>query len=172
MAMRGIGLGLLFAVVFIGSNPAAFAQRISDIPHDVPKKPDPKMTPGHLCGEPTRTRYPERVPYCERDVDSMTKESVFAEYKRVYQLGRYTRHQFKIDHYIPLCMGGSNEPQNLWPQHLTISMLTDKSEALLCKGMSLGKLKQKPAIEAITRAKNDLGYAVQLEQQLVIQFGY
>lgn len=163
-----LGFLSLVSTLGLGWGADAFAQ----VPSDVPLKPDPRMTPGQLCGQPKRVRYPEKIPYCEREVDSMTKDAVFEAYKRIYKMTRYSRHQFKIDHYIPLCMGGANEPANLWPQHLTISLITDKSEALLCKAMSLGKLKQSAAIESMTRAKNDHAYARQLEQQLVIQFGY
>jgi hypothetical protein len=50
-------------------------------------------------------------------------------------------------------MGGSNDLENLWPQHLSIAVHTDPIEADLCERMSLGLLKQKDAIEAMKRAK-------------------
>jgi len=63
------------------------------------------------------------------------------------------RMQFKIDHHIPLCMGGSNEDDNLWPQHSTIYELTDPAEGFLCERMAQGALRQAQAIQIIQSIK-------------------
>jgi hypothetical protein len=69
------------------------------------------------------------------------------------------RGKFKIDHYIPLCMGGSNERANLWPQHESVYTITDPLEQALCAKMSEGKLLQSAAIDLIRQAKNHLDQA-------------
>ncbi len=133
-----------------------------------PKSPQPSLTPGTLCKSPSRLRYPEKVPYCERDVDGETKDSVVQRYDATfgYQVGRIGRHKFKIDHYIPLCMGGSNEPSNLWPQHPTVYEITDPLEPVLCQKMAEGRLKQAEAIRLIKQAKADLSQAKQILESL------
>jgi hypothetical protein len=122
-----------------------------------PKGPDANLTPGAVCTHPTEHRYPENIDYCERDVDSMTKKAIFVQYD---QLGVHTRTMnrmdFKIDHFIPLCMGGANDVENLWPQHKSIYNITDPLEPLLCEKMALGRLLQKDAIAYIKTAKTHL----------------
>ncbi len=122
-----------------------------------PLNPDSSMTPGELCQFATRKRYPENIKYCERDVDPDTKWAVIKLYvqKGGYNINPGNRMQFKIDHYIPLCMGGSNDVKNLWPQHQRVYELTDPMEPLLCEKMSMGKIKQAEAIMLIKKGKND-----------------
>jgi hypothetical protein len=76
------------------------------------------------------------------------------------------REQFKIDHYIPLCMGGSNKPENLWPQHHDVYEITDPLEALSCEKMAAGVLMQKDAVELIKQAKNHLEEVPQIIEKL------
>ncbi len=73
-----------------------------------------------------------------------------------YTIENMQRSQFKIDHYIPLCAGGSNERENLWPQHVSVYTITDPLEPLICGKMSAGRLTQAKAVEFIKAAKNDL----------------
>jgi hypothetical protein len=126
---------------------------------DYPEGPDLRLTPGSLCDHPTERRYPERIAYCHRNVESQLKREIFREYdsKLGYNTTRMDRQSFKIDHYIPLCMGGSNEKDNLWPQHVSVYTLTDPMEGLACEKMAEGKLSQDHAIELIKRGKNDHG---------------
>lgn len=141
-------------VLFLSLNGQAAYQNNSAYPI----KPDPSLTPGQLCQYATRLRYPERIKYCERDVNTETKWQVIRLYvsKFSYNINPRNRMDFKIDHYIPLCMGGSNDVSNLWPQHEKVYAQTDPMEPLLCEKMSMGKLKQAQAIELIKRGKNDL----------------
>ncbi len=122
-----------------------------------PLMPDPTLTPGQLCQFATRIRYPERIKYCERDVDPETKWHVIKVYvsKFGYNINSGNRMSFKIDHYIPLCMGGSNDISNLWPQHERVYQQTDPMEPLLCEKMSMGRLKQAEAIALIKKGKSD-----------------
>ena len=123
-----------------------------------PKSPDPEMTPGAYCDRPSSYRYAERIPYCERNVSSGRKRQIIEDYntRLGFDIRSGDRSQFKIDHLIPLCAGGSNDEQNLWPQHQSIYSITDELEGLICVKMSQGKLLQRRAIELLMRAKHHL----------------
>lgn len=123
-----------------------------------PQGPDLQVTPGKLCDRPTKYRYPENIAYCERDVVYSTKEIVIGEYdtKFNYKIATLPREDFKIDHLIPLCAGGSNDIQNLWPQHKTIYVITDPLEPILCAKMAQGRLKQADAVGLVIEAKTHL----------------
>jgi len=77
-----------------------------------PYLPNPQLTPGVVqstsAAEVCEPGYPERA----RNVTATTK-------KRVYQAYGIDKDQCvkgcKIDHLIPLSIGGANDPKNLWP---------------------------------------------------------
>jgi len=123
-----------------------------------PTTPNTALTPGKLCDRPSGFRYPENIAYCERDVTYETKEFLIKNYDRKlgYHIQTMNRMDFKIDHFIPLCAGGSNDPVNLWPQHKSVYQQTDPVEPLLCQRMLEGKLSQTDAVKLIMRAKLDL----------------
>jgi hypothetical protein len=132
-----------------------------------PIKPDPRLTTGMLCDQPVEYRYAEHIAYCGRDVATETKAEIFAAYRRIgYPMSSTNRADYKIDHYIPLCMGGANEKVNLWPQHVSIYQITDSIEALLCDKMKQGKLQQAKAVKYIISVKNDLSTAPALIRTL------
>ena len=120
-----------------------------------PHKPHREMTPGSLCEQASSTRYPEHIRYCERNVEGETKAQIFVSYDREfgYETTKMQRGAFKIDHLIPLCMGGSNEVSNLWPQHTTIYENTDPLEPFLCDLMAGGRIKQTEAVHLILTIK-------------------
>ena len=153
---------LLLATISGASSVALGASR------DFPMGPDAQMTPGSLCDHPSTVRYPERIPYCSRDVTTGLKNEIIREYDE--QLGfnvrRMRRGDFKIDHYIPLCAGGSNNQDNLWPQHKSVYAITDPLEPLVCEKMAAGRLSQAEAIEFIKEAKNDLSKAPAIIDQI------
>ena len=126
--------------------------------------PDPQMTPGSLCSHADSYRYPEHVAYCDRSVSKQTKWAVIETYNRTFhfQIDASDRSQFKIDHKIPLCVGGSNEVSNLWPQHQSIYKITDPLEGLACEKMAAGRLKQNRAVELLNQAKMNLSQAPQV----------
>lgn len=129
-----------------------------------PIAPDPQLTPGSLCRSSTKVRYPERIKYCKRDVSGGRKRGIFVKYDQMgYRTGSMDRQLFKIDHYIPLCAGGSNEESNLWPQHFSVYRITDQLEEQVCLRMAEGKLSQKNAVELIKKAKNNLSLAPEIE---------
>lgn len=123
-----------------------------------------EMTPGSVCTKPIAYRYKEQIPYCGRDVSSKTKADIIKIYdvKYDYQVGSMDRHDFTIDHYISLCMGGSNEIDNLWPQHKSTKAITDPLEPLLCIKMSEGRIGQAESIRIIREAKMNLDKAEEL----------
>lgn len=123
-----------------------------------PTGPAKQMTPGKLCDHPNAHRYPEKIAYCNRDVSPGLKRHIIEEYDRTfgYRIETMPRDQFKIDHYIPLCMGGSNDISNLWPQHVSVYKITDPLEEAICDKMYQGKLLQKDAVKLIIEAKNHL----------------
>lgn len=138
---------------------------------DFPIGPDQTLTPSAYCDKPDSLRHPERIPYCKRSVDSETKREVDAEYDRrfnmrVAQLRKKFPNDFKTDHLIPLCIGGGNERDNLWPQHRSSFLLTDPIEHKTCELVSLGKMQQKDAVERVLRAKRNLSEARAILNQI------
>jgi hypothetical protein len=124
---------------------------------EFPKGPLSDLTPGSLCDRPDAYRYPERIAYCNRDVDPSLKADVFKEYRHEgYRLDPKRRNDYKIDHLIPLCAGGSNRENNLWPQHRSVYELTDPLESIGCEKLKAGKIKQAKLVEMILSAKKNL----------------
>lgn len=121
---------------------------------DFPPAPDERLTPGSLCTDADEYRYPERIPTCERSVNVETKLGVFSSYMGLgYRINMQHRSSYKIDHLIPLCAGGSNDVDNLWPEYIDLFESLDPIEPAICEKMSSGRLKQKQAIELVIRAK-------------------
>jgi hypothetical protein len=125
------------------------------------------LTPGSLCDLPDAHRYPERIAYCNRAVDTTLKDDVFKEYRLAgFRLNPRHRSQYKIDHLIPLCAGGSNRENNLWPQHMSIFERTDGLESLGCTKLKAGKIKQAALVKLILAAKKDLKLVTKTMKQL------
>jgi hypothetical protein len=140
---------IIIALFFILASINSFAGKA------YPRLPDLTITPGSLCDTPDTYRYPEQIPYCERALNSFDKELVFMAYRKLGWSLSGERSQYKVDHFIPLCAGGSNNPDNLWPQYYTISKLTDGLEPLGCEVLGKGNITQKELIELIMKAKLD-----------------
>lgn len=133
-----------------------------------PKGPVLSVTPGSLCENSSTRRYPEKVKYCNRNVDSTLKYEIIAYYEKELGFGimEHGRENFKIDHLIPLCAGGSNNRDNLWPQHRSVYERTDVLEQPLCEKMAAGKLSQAHAVKLILKAKSDLTQVEDVEDEL------
>lgn len=129
--------------------------------------PDPDMTPGSLCQNPDSQRYPEQINYCRRNVSKSTKNFVIKKYDQElhFKVSNMNRGDFKIDHLIPLCMGGSNQVDNLWPQHRSIYGITDKLEQRLCEALSKAVLTQNEAVERILNLKRRLELAPAIQKE-------
>ncbi|HXH32636.1 MAG TPA: hypothetical protein VNJ01_17695 [Bacteriovoracaceae bacterium] len=124
---------------------------------EFPTGPNLSTTPGSLCGNPDSYRYQERIPYCLRDVSTQVKAQIFEDYRNLgYGLNPSHRADYKIDHFIPLCAGGSNEEKNLWPQHLSVYNLTDPLEGVGCEKLKDGKIRHAALVNLIVSAKLDL----------------
>ena len=123
-----------------------------------PVGPAPSVTPGELCADSPARRYPENIVYCERNVDTQLKNEIIKIYDETfgYSIRQMNRGDFKIDHFIPLSIGGSNSIGNLWPQHKSVYGVTDDLEQLLFDKISQGKIKQDDAIRIIREGKLNL----------------
>lgn len=132
----------LVLILFIGSSAWAF-----------PVKPDPQVTPGDLCEETysdfEEYRYEEQIPYCRRYVSIPQKNDIY----ETYNISANDRSDFTIDHFIPLALGGSNEPENLWPEHVEIKRLRYNLEVRLYWALRAGEVTQEEALEQIVEAK-------------------
>lgn len=131
-----------------------------------PRSPDLSITPGALCSTPTEYRYPERIAYCARDVSGWQKELAFINYRKLGYSLSGERSEYKVDHFIPLCVGGSNEMSNLWPQYYTVSEKTDLLEQLACEVLVKGKISQRDVIDLIMAVKLDLEKLPEVMKQL------
>lgn len=131
-----------------------------------PVGPNPTTTPGDVCVNSGVKRYPEQIDYCERNVSSDLKKELIKTYdeKFGYQIEQLNRQDFKIDHFIPLSIGGSNSEKNLWPQHKSVYTVTDPLELVLSQKISAGRIKQAEAIRVIKEGKLNLGRVPDLMQ--------
>jgi hypothetical protein len=79
--------------------------------------PNPKLTPGRVA----------RTDADRRGVTAQMERKVFARYRLPWS----RRPEFKIDHLIPLGLGGADSIDNLWPQSLRARPYgTDRKELL------------------------------------------
>ena len=141
---------LTFVILLLCLSNSSFAG------NSYPRGPDAVQTPGSLCQTPDSHRYPEQIPYCERNVNWATKEIIFINYRKLGFSLSGERDQYKIDHLIPLCAGGSNSENNLWPQYRTISERTDLIEMWGCEILAKGRVTQKELIDLVMKAKLNL----------------
>lgn len=165
---------LVLSSTAIASSYGVFYSPFDISSQQYPTGPNERLTPGDLCerNQSNTFRYPERILYCNRSVSSGEKQSIIRAYDRElgFQIGQMNRQDFKIDHYIPLCMGGSNDDENLWPQHKSIYQITDGLEGKMCELMSKGKLTQVKAVETIRHAKKNLDEVPTIQRWVNDQF--
>lgn len=149
------------SIFFLISSFSAFADSF-------PKGPDRTLTPGSLC-ESGKSRHPQKITYCERNVSSAKKWEIFRAYNNLglgYNIHPGNRGQYKIDHFYPLCIGGSNNHDNLWPQHETLYTQTDDIEHLTCEMVSTGQLKRDEALRYVIEAKTNIENAKEILKEL------
>ncbi len=129
-----------------------------------PTQPDSTLTPGVRCKNPDEKRYPEKINYCERSVSKSVKDRVIREYDSQlgFSIDHLPRNKIKIDHYIPLCMGGDNAKTNLWPQHEALYSHTDPLETQLCLALARGVITQNEAIDDMLSAKAHTALVVEM----------
>lgn len=157
-----------FVVIFLSLN------SLSLFAGGYPTGPDERLTKGDLCerAQADSHRYPEKIEYCARRVSASKKWEIIDSYEELgYEIRRYGRENFKIDHLIPLCAGGSNDEENLWPQHREVYEQTDRIEEMSCRLMSQGKITQAEVVELIIDVKQHLEKAEEVEASLREQLG-
>lgn len=114
-----------------------------------PKIPEIWNNPGHLCSvkdkDFDRHRYPERIPYCRRNVSTSSKDKICKDY------GVNSRKNYTVDHIIPLSIGGSNSFENLWCQHKNINSSRIEFEIFL--KVRDGEMSQAEAVHFIMKYK-------------------
>jgi hypothetical protein len=118
-------------------------------------KPDPQLTYGDTCTKDNPDfagyRSNEHYPYCNRNVSYGLKTRIYAE----YHIPQKCRQEYTIDHFIPLSMGGSNAPQNLWPEHKNVKATRQNLEQDLFNEIMEGRISQSEAIKEIVEAKEN-----------------
>ncbi len=119
----------------------------------VPIKPNPTYTQGDFCDRRDTDyegiRYKDKVAVCYRNVTWEIKDQVYAQ----YNVPRKCRKYYTVDHYVPLFMGGSNQVQNLWPEHKDIKATRQTLEQELYNRLNAGEIGQDYALRVITHAK-------------------
>lgn len=126
-----------------------------------PLTPNPAWTTGDICTRQNpdyeQDRYPEKIAYCNRNVDSQTKTKIYD----LYHVPKECRDRYTIDHFIPLSIGGTNSPANLWPEHRLVKDTRRTLESDVFELVKAGKIAQKNAVQAIMKAKTTLKNAPQ-----------
>lgn len=109
--------------------------------------PDPLLTPSVLCTQSDPDfmglDYPEQIARCNRNIQDQEKLDVAEKYGSIPR-DQWSNYEF--DHLIPLCAGGSNSPENLWPQPIEEAKGKDVIEVRVCNLMKAGKMSQAGAI--------------------------
>jgi len=138
-------VGLLVSTLFF--SPSFAGSAIS------PEHPDQAQTPGDVCDKSDpdfhEYRYDEKIPYCARNVSTSVKAAIY----EAYGISQKQRRNYTIDHFIPLSIGGSNETENLWPEHKLIKQQRPDLEHDVYLSLKNGELSQAEAIEIIVQAK-------------------
>ena len=120
-----------------------------------PRVPSRHQTPGELCHPKspnfTEYRYRERIPYCRRSVSNATKDGVY----KAYGVPKAEQGHYTIDHLIPLSIGGSNTPKNLWPEHHAVKATRPHLEQEAFEAIRDGASTQKELVEQILAIKFD-----------------
>lgn len=108
--------------------------------------PDWSLTPGVLCTTRDKDfhefRYPERIPYCQRNTSREDKQEV----SRWYGVPWEEHSKYQYDHLLSLCLGGSNNLRNLWPMEVAQARRKAGMEFQLCERLRKGEITQRDAV--------------------------
>jgi hypothetical protein len=120
---------------------------------EIPLVPNPDVTTGDYCTTKDPDfygyRYDEQIAYCKRSVSTQKKKVIYEE----YAVPQKCKRNYTVDHFIPLAMGGSNAPENLWPEHKRVKATRMTLEQELYDQLRRGEITRKEAVEIITDAK-------------------
>lgn len=120
---------------------------------EYPPIPDSTMSPGELCTEDNpdfkELRYGEKIPYCTRNVSYEQRQAIYD----AYGIPKEDRKQYTIDHLLPLSIGGSNHPRNLWPEHQEVKKSRANFETELYRRISTGAITQEQAVRETLELK-------------------
>ena len=110
--------------------------------------PDPACTPGAIFAGATVSEictpgYSRSV----RNVPESLKRSVYAE----YGIASHVPGSYEVDHLIPLELGGSNSPANLWPEISPGYRAKDRVENHLHDAVCAGAVRLRTAQRQIAR---------------------
>ena len=112
--------------------------------------PNFKNTPGLPCSTADKDfsglDYPEQIARCNRNILDSEKAAVSAIYGNI---PKSDWPQYEFDHLLPICAGGSNNSDNLWPQPIAEAKKKDVLEVDICLAMKAGALKQSDAVQKI-----------------------
>jgi hypothetical protein len=126
----------------------------------VPMKPDPSYTTGDYCTKTdedfSEVRYAEKVAVCRRAVTWFAKDVVYKN----YGISDHCRQYYTVDHYIPLSMGGSNQLENLWPEHKDIKATRQNLEQQYYNKLAKGEVSLEYALRTIVHAKRNPPHVV------------
>lgn len=104
---------LLVSLILLGAN-----TRAEDL-----LLPNPKLTPGKIV----------RRDKDQHGVSAGMEQKVFKRYRIPWS----RRGEFKIDHLIPVELGGADSVENLWPQNLTVKPYGVERKELLTRCLQL-----------------------------------
>lgn len=140
---------MFFSVVFVLFFPYFASAKYFKFPI----VPNSEITVGDYCKvkDPdfSEYRYPEEVAVCSRNVSLTLKNAIY----RAYGIPEKCKHEYTIDHFIPLSLGGSNVFANLWPEHKAIKGIRSNLEIVLYRAILNGDIQQAQAIAKIKKEK-------------------
>ena len=114
------------------------------------RSPDFSQTPGLLCSTTdadfSGLDYPESIARCNRHISDAEKAKVAARYGNI---PRADWSNYEFDHLLPICAGGSNSSDNLWPEPLAEAKKKDILEVDICLALRAGTIKQADAVQKI-----------------------
>lgn len=99
-----------------------------------PAIPDPHFTPGAIDATATTLQICEpgysrahRMPRGSAEYDR------WLAVMRAYRIPAAERHNYELDHLVPLCLGGADVTENLWPQKWSEAREKDDIERRACR---------------------------------------
>ena len=117
-----------------------------DIYTGIPLK---RFTPGKLCtpDDPNYMGEQYGISKCKRNVPQSEKSQVSTPYGAA---DKDTWPEYEFDHLIPLGIGGSDDPENIWPQFRgDVQKDKDRIENDAYLQLSRGEISQKESIQMI-----------------------